>query len=101
MKKKMFTLRYLIVLCFFFYFLQDSMQKKTEKNEFLSNIQRFESSENSKITDRCRYSEIELRRKRKFHRVQYLKKWNVRACDAVAFAVGQRLNVVFNFKTDF
>lgn len=49
------------------------MQKKTEKNEFLSNIQRFESSENSKITDRCRYSEIELRRKRKFHRVQYKK----------------------------
>lgn len=75
--------------------------KKTEKNEFLSNIQRFESSKNLKITDRCRYSEIELRRKRKFHRVQYIKKWNVRACDAVAFAVGQRLNVVFNFKTDF
>lgn len=36
-KKKLFTLRYLIFLCFFFYFLQDSMQKK-EKNEFLSNI---------------------------------------------------------------
>lgn len=71
MKKKIHAT---VFNCFMFFFTFYRIRcKKTETNEFLSNIQRFESSENSKITDRCRYSEIELRRKRKFHRVQYKK----------------------------